>query len=238
MDSERKWIWFDLDDTLHDFTSASGVATNTVLRMLSEKALILLDVVEANYKEVLRIQSQASFTDGRTSHEYRYERFMAAIKTSSLNGDILHEIVSHAVNQYEMIFMAGLKLKPHAVELLRQLVDKCYSLAILTDAPHDAQTRVIKQLGIGTYFDHIFTSGSLGVSKQGGMMQKVLQQLAVRPEFVVMVGDSLERDIIPALNSKLEAFWFNEGLLPNTLSCKEFRSLGAFLNTMEKTNAA
>jgi putative hydrolase of the HAD superfamily len=71
----KPWFGFDLDDTLHEFRKASGAATTVALSHIATQHQILLKDLKATYKKVLARGTWNSFTDGRTSLQYRKERF-------------------------------------------------------------------------------------------------------------------------------------------------------------------
>lgn len=221
---EEKWVWFDLDDTLHDFSSAASKAINAVQQKLAERTKISLDEININYRAILKKHNLLSFADGRTSREYRTERFMGALGEAA-NSEVAKALIEEVLIDYETIYTNNLKLKHGANDILQWLRDKDYALAILTEAPEDAQSRVIEKLNIGKFFRNIFTSGKLMVSKKNGMYQKVLQQTEANPSNIIMIGDTIEKDIEPAMAAGIKAIWFNEKQTPNENGYKTISSL-------------
>lgn len=220
-----KWVWFDLDDTLHDFTTAAKKATTEVFDLLSSETGIPLANVQQNYRVALQKHNAIEFADGRSSREYRSERFLGAIGLPAVENEATRALIEEALSIYERVFMGSLQLKPFACETLRALKDQGLSLAILTDAPADAQDRVIRTLGIDSLFASIFTSGSMRVSKRNGLFVKALDRLQISKDQVVMVGNSTASDVVPALAVGIEAIWFNDIKAPNESAYKEIQSL-------------
>lgn len=227
-----KWIWFDLDDTLHDFGAAARKATTEVFALLSSETGLSLAEVKENYREALQKHNAIEFADGRSSHDYRSERFLGAIGLSSIDEEPTRGLIEEALSIYERVFMEGLQLKPFAHETLRALKEQGLSLAILTDAPTDAQDRVIRKLGIDGYFTSIFTSGSMRASKRNGLFGKALDRLKARNDQIVMVGNSTASDIAPALAAGIEAIWFNDLKAPNEKDYREIQSLDALIGEL------
>ncbi len=88
------------------------------------------------------------------------------------------------------------RLDPEAPELLRRL-RAGYKLALVTNFP-DLPTahRVFDTLNLWEYFDAIVVSAEVGYRKPSPLIfQKALEQLKVKPQEAVMVGDTLEADI-------------------------------------------
>lgn len=229
-----KWIWFDLDDTLHNYSDAATKAASLIFPILADRAYLPVTTVKENYQLSLKGHINAGFTDGRNSYQYRGERFQSAIRESKLTVEQANDLIKDMLSTYESIFMEGLKLKDGAVELLNSIKNSGYMLALLSDAPHDAQIRVINKLGLGYYFDEIFTSGDLKITKSNGMLQAILDKLQILPENTIMIGDSPERDILPALSLKINAIWLNEKLSPNKYNCHMAHSLEKISNMVAK----
>ncbi len=227
-----KWVWFDLDDTLHDFGAAAKKATLEVFGLFSSETGMTLADVQRNYRAALQKQSVFEFADGRTSREYRSERFWGAIGQDTSSDKPIQHLIEEALSIYERVYMENLQLKPFAHETLRALKEDGLSLAILTDAPEDAQDRVIKKLGIDGYFASIFTSGGMRVSKRNGLFAKAIELLGVQKEQVVMLGNSTASDVVPALAAGIEAIWFNDAMAKNEKAYREIQSLDALIGEL------
>jgi len=223
MASTDKWVWFDLDDTLHDFSTVAAHANTHALRKLAQDSGQTLETVTENFRAMLAKHFILCFADGRTSHEYRTERFRAALGMA-VTPERANKLIEAVLPDYESMYMNGLALKQGALDLLQALRSNSYRLAILTDGPEDSQQRVIDKLGIRHFFDEVFTSGRLRLSKKNGMCRRALENLKASPANVVMIGDSIEKDVEPALAAKIGAIWFNEKNAPNG---KSYRAINA-----------
>lgn len=211
----KSCILFDLDDTLHDFTGAARPAEQNVLALLATGSGIPRAELERNYRRVLERHAALAFADGRSSRDYRAERFRGALGGEAARNEKHAPLVERALAEYEKHFIAALKLKPGAKEILAELRARGVSLAIATDAPEDAQARVIERLEIREYFSAVFTSGRMGLCKKRGMLPRVLAQLGAAPAYTTMIGNSPESDIEPALAAGMKAVWFNDAKAPN-----------------------
>lgn len=95
--------------------------------------------------------------------------------------------------------MASLGLKCGAIGLLSTLRDMGKKVVIMTEGPQDAQERTIHRLGIGGYFDFLATTNHFGVTKTNGLFSKVLEHLGISPSEIAYIGDSVQRDMKPAM---------------------------------------
>lgn len=100
-------------------------------------------------------------------------------------------------------------LFPEVQDLLQALRSK-YRLGLVTNGPPDLQKEKIGRTGIGKFFDNILISGEIGIGKPDArLFNLALARFSVEHTKVVMVGDSLERDIQGAHNVGIRGVWIN-----------------------------
>ena len=71
----KKYFGFDLDDTLHEFRKASASASSPVFEAIHQHSGISIETLRTTYSEILRSKTASAFTEGKTSTEYRRDRF-------------------------------------------------------------------------------------------------------------------------------------------------------------------
>ncbi|KAH7358338.1 Haloacid dehalogenase-like hydrolase [Plectosphaerella cucumerina] len=198
--SEKTWIGFDLDDTLHEFRRASSKATAQVLAKISERHGTPLPALKEEYGRVLRAGTANAFSDGKTSFDYRRERFNAVLErfVQPLPQDE-HHFVTELLESYESTLMTSLETKCGAIGLLSAIKDLGKKVIIVTEGPQDAQERTIEALGIASYVDFLATTNRFQVAKTDGLFGKVLQHLNISPADMAYIGDSEQRDMEPAM---------------------------------------
>lgn len=81
----------------------------------------------------------------------------------------------------------------------------------MTEGPQDAQQRTVAALGLEPYFDRLITTNAFGVAKVDGLFEKALEVLGVEGREVIMVGDSWDRDVVPAGKAGIRCVWYAEG---------------------------
>lgn len=93
---------------------------------------------------------------------------------------------------------AYVNVYPDTIETLKRLKKK-YKLVLLSNTAEKEGEESISRFDIKKYFDQIIFSCSVGLSKPNPkIFQLILDKTKVKPEEVVIVGDNLEMDIIPA----------------------------------------
>ena len=211
------WYFFDLDDTLHEFRKASSTAVDATLRLILEDHVhherssgepLTIAELKAEYLKILKTGTSAAFVDGKTSHEYRAERFQGVMNAFGI--DCTDKQMQALLDTYETAIMQNLQLKEGAVSLLETLEQRGKKVAIITEGPQDSQERTVGALGLEPYFDRLVTTNKLGVAKIDGLFGRALEMIGVKSKEVVMVGDSWDRDVVPALEAGIKCVWFAE----------------------------
>jgi putative hydrolase of the HAD superfamily len=211
------WFFFDLDDTLHEFRKASSAAVDATLHLILEqhvnhkissgKPPTIADL-KAEYINISRTSTSAAFVDGKTSHEYRAERFQSVMDVFGIS--FRKQQMQTLLHTYETTINQNLQLKEDAILLLQTLRDQGKSIAIITEGPQDAQERTVAALGLERYCDRLITTNKLGVAKIDGLFGKALGAIGIGRGDVMMVGDSWERDIVPAMEAGIGCVWLAE----------------------------
>ncbi|KAI4271127.1 MAG: hypothetical protein LQ337_006233 [Flavoplaca oasis] len=209
---------FDLDDTLHEFRKASSTAATAVFEYLaantknsSTKTRPTIEDLKATYSQILTRTTSNAFSDGKTSDEYRSDRFAALMQAHNLlPSSSSKSTIQHLLDLYKSTLLVSLKLKSGASELLTLLKFLNKTIIIITEGPEDAQTWTLEHLGIADKVDVLMTSNHVGKSKTEGLFKDVLKRLGVKAENMVFVGDNVKRDVEPARAEGIMAVLFDE----------------------------
>jgi putative hydrolase of the HAD superfamily len=105
---------------------------------------------------------------------------------------------------------ASFELKCGAIGLLSTIKRIGKKVVIITEGPQDAQERTIRALGLNNYIDFLATTNHFRASKIDGIFAKVLGHLNISSGDIAYVGDSVERDITPALGEGIFAIHLSE----------------------------
>lgn len=87
---------------------------------------------------------------------------------------------------------------------------QCHLATNAEDSTESQIRLALQRAGLSGYIEHIFCRENLGVGKTDpSYYQKITDKLKVNPQYITMVGDSLERDVHQALRAGIKAVWFN-----------------------------
>ncbi|MFD1706334.1 YjjG family noncanonical pyrimidine nucleotidase [Siminovitchia sediminis] len=195
-------IFFDIDDTLFDFTKAEQEAFNKVF----EKYNILnsLRVYKKSYEEMSK-KLWKELEKGKMSLvELGPERFRRLFSEHALEMDAV------VFNQDYLKFLSQqTHLVQGAEKVINKLSDK--RLAVITNGYTDVQTSRINHSPLKDAFEHIIISEFTGFQKpQKEIFDYAFNQMQITdPSNVLMVGDSLTSDIQGGMNYGIDTCWFN-----------------------------
>jgi HAD superfamily hydrolase (TIGR01662 family) len=99
-----------------------------------------------------------------------------------------------------------------AHDILAQL-SKTYGIAIATNATvskHHDVLRALERVGLKQFVGEVFCYTELGYKKsEPEFWDAVLTRLGAQRNEVVMIGDSVEQDVLGPMNAGIRAIWFN-----------------------------
>ncbi len=198
-----KYLLFDADNTLFDFTKASAVAFRETL------AHYKIEQKEETYPTYLKINNEcwASLERGEiTPKEIKPLRFKLFLDAINETGNPL-EVNDH--------YLRSLGEKDYlldgAKELLLELKAQKYSLSIITNGLQLVQRPRIEKAGLTHFFDAITVSEEIGVAKpKPAFFDDTFRQLG-QPKIddVLVIGDNLSSDILGGINIGADTAWFN-----------------------------
>ena len=97
------------------------------------------------------------------------------------------------------------RLMPDCENVLNLLKEK-YKLGIITNGPETSQMAKVKALGMDVFFPVVVVGGAFGKQKPDvSIYQYTAQQLGVKPEECVFIGDTFSTDIYGALSAGMQA---------------------------------
>ena len=218
-----KHIFFDLDHTLWDFEKNSELALQKVFR--KQQINLELDVFLEVYKPINLEFWRLFRSDKVTKSELRYGRLKKTF--DALNYTISDNVIDTIAIEYIEFLPHFNYLFDGTFEILDYLKDK-YKLHIITNGFQEVQLKKMESSKIIHYFDTIVTSESVGVKKPNPkIFNYALEKASAKKENSLMIGDSIEADILGALNIGMHALHCNFD--NQEIDNKEFNSVTSLL---------
>ena len=191
-----KDIFFDLDHTLWDFDKNSMLAFKRVFKKF--KITIEFHAFLKIY-EPINVEYWKKYREDKVSKEnLRRGRLIDSFNFF----DLIY--TTEKIDEIADAYIQELPFDNHlfegAVEILDYLILK-YKLHIITNGFEEVQHKKLKNSGIDHYFSTVTTSEEVGVKKPNPkVFLTALNKANSLPAQSVMIGDSLEADILGANN--------------------------------------
>jgi len=145
----------------------------------------------------------------------RYDRFRKAF---GLYGIVDNELSEAFGNDYTSMAPLKNNLLPYTMELLDYLRPK-YELHIITNGFEEVQSIKLESSRLKPYFKEIITSEKAGFKKPDSRIFSYSMSLTgATASNSIMIGDSLEADIIGARGAGIDQVYFNPGKVSHTES--------------------
>ena len=201
-------IMMDIDNTLLDFDAAERKA---LLETLQQFSLPCDEAAVSRYHEI-NSSLWGELNRGKIRRDKlvveRFDRFVkeigAAAKAAELNRAYTEHLATHA------------DVIPGAEEALQELAEVATMIAV-SNGTESVERGRLKLSGFEKYFDDIFISEAVGVSKPNPkIFQMAMRKLGIEhSDKVLVVGDSLSADIQGGVNAGLDTCWVNMNGLEN-----------------------
>jgi len=198
-----KAVVFDMDDTLINWREAEHAAIGDLARDHFANAGIPEPEVRAAYAQVMALNMAAFKATGRWW--YIGERLALLSQRLGTERIVIGEVLA---DHFKVRVVQHLALLPGALEALAASRARGARTALLTNGPGHVQRPKVDQFQLGAHVDFVGITGEIGHWKPSPLaFLHVLEKLGVRPEEAVMVGDSIDFDVLPARALGMHTVW-------------------------------
>ena len=196
--SKYQWILFDADETLFHFDAFAG------LKLLFSKYNIAFNQSDFDHYQKVNKPLWVEYQNGTISaHTLQTQRFVEwgtklAVKPEQLNHDFL-------------MAMADIcEPLPGAKALIDALVGKV-NLGIITNGFTQLQQARLQKTGMDSAFSQVIISEQVGKAKPDKAIFDHAFEKMGQPQkhHILMVGDTLQSDILGGINAGVETCWLN-----------------------------
>lgn len=203
--NEIKHIFFDLDHTLWDFEKNSGLAFEKIFHELnfeidSQQFIIAYNPINFAYWKLYERNEidQESLRINRLKDTFE-----------AINYPITLEEINTISNLFIEYLTSNNYLIDGTIETLEYLKDN-YKLHIITNGFSFAQEMKLQKSNLANYFVTVTNSELAGHKKpHQNIFQYALSLAKASKNQSIMVGDSIEADVLGAMNFGMKAVYFN-----------------------------
>lgn len=229
MSKHYELILFDLDDTLLDFKAAEQTAFSALLSefFIRDDGKLLAAYSVINQQVWAELEQKLI-----TPNQVKVLRFQRLIELFSLN------ITPHEMSKVYLSKLSENSTEiPGALQLLSSLSGE-YRLGLVTNGLSQVQNPRIQNSGLRPYFEHVFISEELGVSKPSAEFFSLVFEKFQNPDKnqTLIVGDSMSSDIKGGIEFGIDTCWFNpDNHLPKYNPTFSVTSLSSLLEHLNKS---
>jgi putative hydrolase of the HAD superfamily len=229
-------LFFDLDNTLWDFTANSRVAMEQTL--IQNELLSRISSFEAFF-EVYEQINQSLWSDYHSKKITKQKLIVERFSRSMIAFGIQDYDWNGLNSQYLKNMALQTQLFPGTMETLYSLKSKGYQMHIITNGFREVQYSKLTNCGLAGFFTKVFISEEIQTTKpHRQIFEHALKSTNAPKRRSIMIGDSWETDIIGALNFGMDQVMFlNQELNPIPESVKSLRhaAISTFLELKPHT---
>lgn len=198
-------IFFDLDHTLWDFDKNSEISYKIIFNELNLE-VPLADFIEVY--SVINVKLWKLFREDKIDKQtLRYKRLKDSFLAIGI--DYPEAMLTKIADLYIYYLSKQTSLLEGAIELLDYLKPN-YKLHIITNGFAEIQENKLLNSNLFTYFDVVVNSEMAGAKKPSTIIFKMALEMAnVSKENSLMIGDSLQADVLGAIDFGIRAICYN-----------------------------
>jgi putative hydrolase of the HAD superfamily len=200
-----KHVFFDLDHTLWDFDKNSALAFDKIFHLHQ------LEIDRAQFSSVyepINLNYWKLYRDEKINKSnLRYQRLKDTF--NAINFQVSDDTIYKLSEDYITYLTTFNHLFEGTFDILDHLKDR-YQLHIITNGFDEAQQKKMDNANISKYFETITNSEIAGVKKPNPIIFEYALNIAkAKSHESIMIGDSLEADVLGAIDSGFDAILFN-----------------------------
>ena len=214
-------VFFDLDHTLWDFEKNSALTFEKIFDQL--KINVNLNVFSEAYDGINHHYWKLYRENKISQKELRHKRLIKTFEAIDFAFDPQKiELIS---DQYILHLSTFSNLFEGAISLLDELKIK-YQLHVITNGFEIVQHHKIKNSGLSSYFENVFTAEKVGYKKPHPIIfEHALHHTQANAQNSLMIGDSLEADVLGAMSIGMQSIHFNSHNEPQHDHCPMVENL-------------
>lgn len=223
-------LFFDLDNTLWDFTTNSRLAMEQTLKQTELlPKLSSFDSFFHAYEQINQSLWNDYHSRKITKQKLIVERFSRSMQLFGIN--------DYNWNELNRLYLENMaiqtRLFPGTLETLATLKSKGYQMHIITNGFREVQYSKITNCGLAGFFTKVFISEEIQTTKpHRQIFEHALKSTNALKKRSIMIGDSWETDIIGALEFGMDQIMFlnQEGnQIPITVKQLKAATISPFL---------
>ncbi|MCM1489994.1 MAG: YjjG family noncanonical pyrimidine nucleotidase [Muribaculum sp.] len=205
-----KWIFFDLDDTLFNFSKASLISLRKLweeeaeIRNMYDSAESFIDEYHIHNSRMWELHESGKIT----SEFLKAERFRLTIAPDRNDEEII--LTSRTFNDRYLHLLGECNEACEGAEEILKRLSKRYLIGVLTNGFTEVQYRKLRSTGLDRYIQRVVISDEIGVQKPDARLFRYAErETGATMETALMIGDNPKNDIQGALDAGWKAIYYD-----------------------------
>lgn len=162
-----------------------------------------------------------------TTEDLKWKRMQRTLLDFKIGNDVLAKEMS---NKFLEILPTKKMLFEHTTEILDYLLDKKYTLHLITNGFEKTQWSKLNNSNLAGYFTHVITSElSNCIKPSKAIFEFALDRSGALLDESIMIGDNLDADIQGAINAGMDSVFVNHinaaATIPATYTISHLKEL-------------
>lgn len=191
-----KAILFDLDQTLLDRTHSLKLF---LIWQIQSLQLVLVSQQQRFIQRFLELDANGSVWKDKV-----YQQLIAEFEITQVSTQDLLDMYLHEFNRFCVAYVG-------VENTIQKIAQAGYKLGLISNGKTPFQERNFEALALSQYFSSIVISEAVGLRKpDSAIFELATQQLSVKPEQCIFVGDNEQADILGAQKAGMKTIFFNQ----------------------------
>ena len=204
--AQYKAIVFDLHYTILRLSPTRGTVYQKIFKKHGFNAppreiKKAFNAVWKNYGDNKISEDSKNHHDEKNIEEWWFDFHFKMLKKLGLRNKTVVEIINKDISYQFYGNPKAHRMYDDAKKILPFLKKHKVKLALATNG-YKSTADIIEHFGLNKYFDHVFVSCDVGISKPDPKLYHLIaKKLSINPENILCVGDSYPTDIVGAIES-------------------------------------
>ena len=198
-----KGVLLDIDNTIYHYESCHKQALNLLIEEMSKLLTFSEEKIKIEFLNSRKIVNKTLY-DTASSHS-RFLYIQLTLEKILGYSDFYNTLRLEKL--YWDTFLEKMELNVAAKKFILKCEEKNIPICCLTDLTAEVQFRKVLKLNLENYIKYIVTSEEVGIEKPNKkMFQSALEKLRLSTDQVIMIGDSIDKDISGAEEMGIKSY--------------------------------
>ena len=201
--NDFKGVLLDIDNTIYHYETCHKQALNLLIEELSKLLFLPKETIKNEFLKSRKTVNKRLY-DTASSHS-RFLYIQLTLEKILGFSDFHNTLKLEKL--YWNIFLEKMELNVDAKKFILKCNEKNIPICCLTDLTAEIQFRKVLKLNLENNIKYMVTSEEVGIEKPNKkMFQSALEKLRLSADQVIMIGDSMSKDILGGESLEIKSF--------------------------------